>query len=61
MRPVPDGMVEVWQANTAGRYAHPGDTRDELPLEAGFSGFARSVSHFASAARRERTQSRCAS
>jgi protocatechuate 3,4-dioxygenase alpha subunit len=40
--PVPDGMIEVWQANTAGRYAHPGDTRDELPLERGFSGFGRS-------------------
>jgi protocatechuate 3,4-dioxygenase alpha subunit len=35
-------MIEVWQANTAGRYAHPDDTRDELPLEAGFSGFGRS-------------------
>jgi protocatechuate 3,4-dioxygenase alpha subunit len=41
-RPVHDGMVEVWQANTAGRYAHPRDTRDELPLDDGFSGFARS-------------------
>jgi protocatechuate 3,4-dioxygenase alpha subunit len=40
--PVPDGLVEVWQANAAGRYAHPADTRDELPLEDGFTGFARS-------------------
>ena len=22
--PVPDGMVEIWQANAAGRYAHSG-------------------------------------
>lgn len=40
--PVPDGVVEIWQANTAGRYAHPADIRDELPLEDGFTGFGRS-------------------
>jgi protocatechuate 3,4-dioxygenase, alpha subunit len=39
---VPDAMVEVWQANRAGRYAHPEDTREELPLEEGFGGFGRS-------------------
>lgn len=39
---VPDGLVEIWQANAAGRYAHPGDTRDDLPFEDGFSGFGRS-------------------
>ena len=41
--PVPDGVVEIWQANTAGRYAHPADTRDDLPLEDGFVGFGRST------------------
>jgi protocatechuate 3,4-dioxygenase, alpha subunit len=40
--PVPDGMVEIWQANAAGRYAHPGDGRTELELEDGFLGFGRS-------------------
>ncbi len=40
--PVPDGMVEIWQANTAGRYAHPADDRTELALEEGFLGFGRS-------------------
>jgi protocatechuate 3,4-dioxygenase alpha subunit len=40
--PVPDGMVEAWLANEAGRYAHPADDRDDLPLEPGFRGFARS-------------------
>jgi protocatechuate 3,4-dioxygenase alpha subunit len=40
--PVPDGMVEIWQANAAGRYAHPADTRDDIPLEEGFLGFGRS-------------------
>jgi protocatechuate 3,4-dioxygenase alpha subunit len=38
---VPDAMVEVWQANRSGRYAHPEDTRDELALEEGFLGFGR--------------------
>lgn len=40
--PVPDGMVEIWQANAAGRYAHPADDREEIPLEIGFTGFGRS-------------------
>jgi protocatechuate 3,4-dioxygenase alpha subunit len=39
---VPDGLVEIWQANAAGRYAHPADGRDEVPLEDGFRGFGRS-------------------
>ncbi|CAG9166859.1 protocatechuate 3,4-dioxygenase subunit alpha [Cupriavidus pampae] len=38
--PVPDGMVEIWQANPAGRYRHPDDQR-ELRLTAGFTGFGR--------------------
>jgi protocatechuate 3,4-dioxygenase, alpha subunit len=40
--PVPDGLVEIWQANSAGRYAHPEDARDDIPLEEGFLGFGRS-------------------
>ena len=40
--PVPDGMVEIWQANGAGRYTHELDARDDLPLEQGFLGFGRS-------------------
>ena len=40
--PVPDGMVEIWQANAAGRYAHPADTREDVPIEDGFTGFGRS-------------------
>jgi protocatechuate 3,4-dioxygenase alpha subunit len=39
--PVPDGMIEIWQANEAGRYAHPADDRSELELEDGFLGFGR--------------------
>jgi protocatechuate 3,4-dioxygenase, alpha subunit len=41
-KPVPDGMIEFWQANEAGRYAHPEDARDDVPLEDGFWGFGRS-------------------
>jgi protocatechuate 3,4-dioxygenase, alpha subunit len=40
--PVPDGLVEIWQANAAGRYAHPADERADVPLEDGFVGFGRS-------------------
>lgn len=38
---VPDAMIEVWQANGSGRYAHPEDEREDLPLEEGFEGFGR--------------------
>lgn len=38
---VPDAMVEIWQANAAGRYNHPDDDRDEVPLDEGFTGFGR--------------------
>jgi protocatechuate 3,4-dioxygenase alpha subunit len=39
--PVPDALIEIWQANQAGRYAHPDDDREELPLDDGFLGFGR--------------------
>ncbi len=38
--PVSDAVVEIWQANQHGRYAHPEDTRD-LPLDPDFAGFGR--------------------
>ena len=38
--PVTDALVEIWQANAHGKYAHPDDTRD-LPVEKGFPGFGR--------------------
>ena len=38
--PIPDAMLEIWQADAAGRYAHPADTR-ALP-NAAFRGFGRS-------------------
>jgi protocatechuate 3,4-dioxygenase alpha subunit len=37
---VPDGLLEIWQANSHGRYNHPEDRRN-LPLDAGFEGYGR--------------------
>jgi protocatechuate 3,4-dioxygenase alpha subunit len=41
--PVSDAMIEIWQANAAGRYAHPEDQREGVPLEEGFDGFGRTI------------------
>jgi protocatechuate 3,4-dioxygenase, alpha subunit len=38
---IEDALIEIWQANRHGRYRHPEDTREELPLEDGFIGFGR--------------------
>jgi protocatechuate 3,4-dioxygenase alpha subunit len=38
---VPDACLELWQANAAGRYAHPDDTRTDKPLDPNFRGFGR--------------------
>ena len=38
--PVPDAVIELWQANSQGRYQHPGDDRP-LPLDPDFTGFGR--------------------
>jgi protocatechuate 3,4-dioxygenase alpha subunit len=37
---VPDAMLEIWQANSAGKYAHPEDRQDKA-AETGFQGFGR--------------------
>jgi protocatechuate 3,4-dioxygenase, alpha subunit len=40
--PVPDGLVETWQADPAGRFAHPADPRGPVPAgDGGFRGFGR--------------------
>jgi protocatechuate 3,4-dioxygenase, alpha subunit len=41
--PMPDALIEIWQANAAGRYASPADTRAELPLDPNFLGFGRAA------------------
>jgi protocatechuate 3,4-dioxygenase beta subunit len=38
-RPVPNARLDIWQANAAGRYAHPGDD-NPAPLDPGFQGSA---------------------
>jgi protocatechuate 3,4-dioxygenase beta subunit len=39
-RPVPDVMIEIWQANAAGRYDHERD-RHDAPLDPAFHGTGR--------------------
>ena len=39
-KPVNDALLELWQANAHGKYAHPQDRQDK-PLEKGFRGFGR--------------------
>jgi len=38
--PVPDGMVEIWQANAEGKFAHPDDTQEKR-VDPNFRGFGR--------------------
>jgi protocatechuate 3,4-dioxygenase alpha subunit len=39
-KPVNDAILEIWQADAHGKYAHPDDTQDK-PLTPGFKGFGR--------------------
>ncbi len=39
-KPVPDAMLEIWQANSHGKYAHPEDTQNKT-LEPAFQGYGR--------------------
>lgn len=41
--PVPDAMIEIWQANAAGRYCGDADDRPEIGLDPHFVGFGRSA------------------
>jgi protocatechuate 3,4-dioxygenase, alpha subunit len=38
--PVPDAMIEIWQANAAGKYDHPEDDQEKL-IDPNFDGFGR--------------------
>lgn len=49
-KPVNDAAVEIWQANSQGRYASPEDPQ-EKPLEPGFRGYGRSLTDDAGAFR----------
>ena len=40
--PIPDGLIETWQAGPDGRFAHPDDPRGPIPDgDEGFRGFGR--------------------
>ena len=39
-KPVAGARIELWQANAAGRYAHPGDAGNKAPLDPNFQGYA---------------------
>jgi len=41
-RPVPSALLEIWQANAAGRYAHARD-QHPAPLDPNFTGFGRTM------------------
>lgn len=41
--PLPDAMLEIWQANAAGKYNHPEDTQ-EKEMDPDFRGFGRVAS-----------------
>ena len=43
-KPVNDAAVEIWQANSHGRYASPEDKQDK-PLEPAFRGYGRSLTN----------------
>ncbi|HEY4264826.1 MAG TPA: protocatechuate 3,4-dioxygenase subunit alpha [Micropepsaceae bacterium] len=42
--PIVDCLIELWQANAAGRYAHPEDTREDVAPDPAFIGFGRTAS-----------------
>jgi protocatechuate 3,4-dioxygenase alpha subunit len=41
--PAADAMIEIWQANAAGRYASVDDARHDVPLDLHFVGFGRAA------------------
>jgi protocatechuate 3,4-dioxygenase, alpha subunit len=43
---VRDVLVEIWQANAAGRYNHPADHQEGKPLDESFRGWGRTGSNF---------------
>jgi protocatechuate 3,4-dioxygenase alpha subunit len=49
-KPVNDAAVEIWQANSHGKYASPADPQDK-PVETAFRGYGRSLTDEAGAFR----------
>ena len=46
--PVRDVLLEIWQANAAGRYNHPDDRQQQKAVDPGFRGWGRTCSDFTS-------------
>jgi protocatechuate 3,4-dioxygenase, alpha subunit len=44
--PTRDILVEIWQANAAGRYDHPADRQEDKPLDPHFRGWGRTGTDF---------------
>ena len=44
--PVRDVLIETWQANADGKYAHPGDRQPDKARDPSFRGWARACSDF---------------
>jgi protocatechuate 3,4-dioxygenase, alpha subunit len=43
---IDDALIELWQANSVGRYRHRLDARDEFALHDGFTGFGSATTEF---------------
>jgi protocatechuate 3,4-dioxygenase alpha subunit len=43
---IEDALVELWQANSLGRYDHPADDRSDPPLDPAFTGVGRCATDF---------------
>jgi protocatechuate 3,4-dioxygenase beta subunit len=43
-RPIPNALIEIWQANSAGRYRHPVDQHN-APLDPNFTGAGRCLAN----------------
>jgi protocatechuate 3,4-dioxygenase alpha subunit len=48
--PIEDALVDLWQANAAGRYRHWRDAREHLPLDGGFTGHGSAATEFSTGA-----------
>ena len=44
--PVRDVLLEIWQANAAGKYNHPGDRQEGRAIDPAFRGWGRACSDF---------------
>jgi protocatechuate 3,4-dioxygenase alpha subunit len=43
---IEDALIELWQADAAGRYHHPADGRAGAPIDQAFNGFGRCAGDF---------------